>query len=241
MRLDRRRVLAAIGGAAAAASISPGSSPFRPREATAGVGDFVAGEPGCGRVALIFNVGSGYEPALSILDTLKSYDVAATMFLMGWWLDWAPDTAKYLASFGHPLGSHGNLPPEYTIRTDEDIKADIWATEEAFLRVLGYKPLPIITAFAGASDARVNAIAARLGYTMIGWKVETADWDPNVSATMIYDRVVNTVYDGGIVEMHIDSSASVRTTAVALPWIIEDLAAMGYRFVTIPEMMTGCP
>ncbi|MCC6315195.1 MAG: polysaccharide deacetylase family sporulation protein PdaB, partial [Thermomicrobiales bacterium] len=89
-------------------------------------------------------------------------------------------------------------------------------------------------------DARVNDLANRLGYTMIGWDVETGDWDPNVSASTIYDRVINQVYDGAIVEMHLDASASAWTTAVALPWVIEDLSAQGYTFVTIPQMLQSC-
>jgi peptidoglycan/xylan/chitin deacetylase (PgdA/CDA1 family) len=240
MSLNRRRVLAAMGGLGLAGSAVPQVNPLRVRPASAGDGDFVEGEPGCGRVAIIFNIGAGHEPALSILDTLKAYQAPTTMFLMGWWLDYLPETARYLASFGHPLGSHGNLPPELTTRSDADVKADIWATEEAFLRVLGYKPEPYITAFAGASDARVNAIAALLGYTMIGWQVETADWNPEVTASMIFDSVANNVYDGGIIEMHLDSRTSTQSTAVALPWVLDMLIERGYRLVTIPELMQPC-
>lgn len=229
-----------MGGLGVAAAASPRLDPLKVPSVAAGVGDFVDGEPGCNRVALIFNIGAGYEPALSILDTLDAYQVSATMFPMGWWLDYLPDTARYLASFGHPLGSHGHLPPELTTRSDDDVKADIWAAEEAFYRVLGYGPEPIFTAFAGASDARVNAIASLLGYTMIGWEIETADWNPEVSASMIYDAVVNSVYDGGIIEMHLDASASADTTAVALPWVLDTLIGRGYRFVTIPELMQPC-
>ena len=240
MVLDRRRDNAAMGGLGAASILSPRLNPLLPRPAAAGVGDFYEGEPGCWRAAIIFNIGAGHEPALSILDTLEAYQVPVTMFLMGWWLDYMPDTARYIASFGHPLGSHGNLPPELTLRGDDDVKADIWATEEAFWRVLGYGPEPIFTAYAGASDARVNALAARLGYTMIGWEVETADWNPDVSASMIYNSVVNNIYDGGIIEMHLDASASADTTAVALPWVLDTLIERGYNLVTIPELMQSC-
>jgi peptidoglycan-N-acetylmuramic acid deacetylase len=211
-----------------------------PLSARAGVGDFVAGQPGCGRVALIFNVGAGYEPALGMLDTLSAYGVPATFFLMGWWVDWYPGAAATIAAYGHPIGSHGNLPPELTSRSDEDIRNDVWAAEAAFERQLGFAPGPWFTAYAGASDWRVNALVAELGYTMIGWEVETGDWDPNVSADMIHSRVMTQVYDGAVVELHLDSAGSTYTTATALPWIIEDLTAQGYTLVTIPDLMTPC-
>ena len=208
--------------------------------ARAGEGAFVAGEPGCGRVALIFNIGVGYEPAFDVLDTLETYDVPVTMFMMGWWVDWDPASANAIAASGHPVGSHGNWPPELTLRTDAEVKADLWGAEEAFLRVLGKPPIPYLTGFAGASDGRVDRIASDLGYLTVGWTVDTADWDPNVSASSIYERVMNRIYDGAIVELHLDAAASTTTTAVALPWIIEDLQAQGFRFVTVPEMTRPC-
>lgn len=208
--------------------------------AEAAEGPLIAGEPGCGRVALIFNIGVGFDPALAILDTLVAYDVPATMFLMGWWVEWAPESARAIAASGYPMGSHGDWPPELTLRDDADIRSDLRGAAAAFRRVLGKPPAPYLTAFAGARDARVDAVAARLGYRMVGWSVETADWDPTVSASMIYDRVMSQVFDGAIIEMHLDATASGATTAVALPWIIEDLQAQGYRFVTIPEMIQTC-
>ena len=227
-------VVVAVVVGAAAVGVGQGS-------ARAGEGAFVAGEPGCGRVALIFNIGVGFEPAFEILNTLETSDTAATMFMMGWWLDWDPASARRIAAAGHPVGSHGNWPPELTLRDEADIKADLWGAEEAFLRVLGEPPAPYLTGFAGASDARVDEIAARLGYLTVGWTVNTADWNPEVSAAAIHERVVDRVYDGAIVELHLDAAASTETTAVALPWIIEDLRAQGYRFVTIPEMARPCP
>ena len=35
-------------------------------------------------VALMFNIGAGYEPAYGILDTLGAYGVPGSMFVMGW-------------------------------------------------------------------------------------------------------------------------------------------------------------
>lgn len=208
--------------------------------ARAGEGAFFEGEPGCDRIALIFNIGVGFEPAFDILDTLEADDVPATLFMMGWWLDWDPASARSIASYGLPIGSHGDWPPELTLRDDADVKADLWGAEEAFLRVLGEPPAPYLTGFAGGSDARVDEIAADLGYLTVGWTVDTADWDPSVSASAIHERVMDQAYDGAIVELHLDAAASTTTTAVALPWIIEDLRAQGYEFVTIPEMTRPC-
>src|SRR5690606_40393392 len=46
--------------------------------------DVTAGVSGCSQVALIFNIGAGYDPAYGILDTLGAYGVTCSMFVMGW-------------------------------------------------------------------------------------------------------------------------------------------------------------
>jgi peptidoglycan/xylan/chitin deacetylase (PgdA/CDA1 family) len=201
---------------------------------------FSQGEPGCGRVALIFNVGSGYEPAVSIFDSLAAAGTPATMFVMGWWAEQNPGLTQQMLAYGFPLGSHGYVPPELTIRSDDDVAWDVAASAEAITWASGSPPGPWFTPYAGAIDDRVRAIVADQGFVPIGWGVHSEDWSPDATADTVYANVMNGVYDGAIVELHLDSSTSTWSTAVALPWIINDLGAQGYRFVTIPEMMEPC-
>ncbi len=218
----------------------PEGSGLAPTAARASDGLFVGGAEGCNRIALILNIGAGFEPALGIIDTLEGNATPATMFFMGWWVDAEPEAARTIAGHGFPIGSHGNEPPELTLRSDADVRADVQAAAEAIDRVVGTPPGPWFTAFAGATDARVNAIVADLGYTPIGWEIDTGDWTPETDAETIYQRVMTQAHDGAIVQMHLDSEPSSWTTAVALPRIIEDLSAEGYTFVTIPEMLQTC-
>lgn len=74
----------------------------------------LAGEPDCQRVALIFNIGVGYEPATGILDTLATERVPATMFVMGWWASEHPEILTRMTNEGYVIGSHGNWPQELT-------------------------------------------------------------------------------------------------------------------------------
>ena len=242
MNRGRRRILqaaAALPLAAAAPQFLAGTG-LGPTPARASDGQFIGGAEGCSRLAIIFNIGAGFEPALGIMDTLASYGTPTTAFFMGWWVDAQPEAARAIVSYGHPIGSHGNEPPELTLRSDAEIRADIWGAEEAFVRVLGEPPGPWFTTFAGATDARVNAVIAELGYTPVGWEIDTGDWTPETSADDIYNRVMADAHDGAIIQMHLDSEPSSWTTAVALPRLIEDLSAEGYTFVTIPDMMQSC-
>jgi peptidoglycan/xylan/chitin deacetylase (PgdA/CDA1 family) len=238
----RRLVTGAVAGVAGIfASLRTGWPPSRPPIASAqSAFDLSAGTPGCSQVALMFNIGSGYEPAMGILDTLGAYGVSASMFVMGWLAERNPWLVQQIAAWGHPVGSHGYVPPELTLRSDDDVAWDLQAASGALSWALGYDPGPWFTPYASASDERVRSIANSLGLITVGWSVSSGDWDPGASADSIYANAVNGAYDGTIIELHLDAQRSIDGTAVALPWIIDDLSARGYSFVTIPQIAGWC-
>lgn len=200
----------------------------------------VEGQPGCGRVALIFNVGIGEEPAWGIVETLVEEDAPATMFVMGWWAEAHPKALDRLASGGFVIGSHGDQPVELTGRPDRAVLTDIRAAASAIESVLGERPGPWFTPYAAASDGRVRSLIAREGYLPVAWRVPAIDYGAEATADGVYEQVMDHVYDGAIVELHLDGPASATSTAVALPRIIEGLRARGFRLVDIPEMATPC-
>ncbi len=204
------------------------------------VAELVEGEPGCGRVALIFNVGVGYEPRLDILEALKADGVAATVFPMGRWAEEQPAALRRIAEWGFPIGSHGDQGVALTERPDAEVVRDVEDAAAAIAAAAGAPPIPYFTPYAAATDARVQALVARAGYTNVGWRVPAADWDFGITAQDVLDRVLPNVYDGAIVELHLDAPASAESTGVALPLIVERLRADGYTFVTVPEMASAC-
>ena len=201
---------------------------------------FDAGATGCDRVALIFNVGIGDETSRAILDTLVAERVPATMFLMGWWAKANPDLAREMATRGFVLGTHGHDRAEPVDRSDSDQVQDLRASAAAIAAAAGVAPGPWFTPYAAAMDARVRGIVAAEGYLPVGWRVAGADYGPDATAAGVYNRIVPNVSDGSIVELHLDGPATAVSTAVALPWVVADLRAQGYRFVTIPEMAEPC-
>jgi peptidoglycan-N-acetylglucosamine deacetylase len=243
VKIDRRRVITgAMAKVAALAGprITGWTASGPPIASAQSAFDLSAGTPGCFQVALMFNIGAGYDPAVGILDTLGSYGVPASMFVMGWLAEQNPWLVQQIAAWGHPVGSHGYVPPELTSRSDDDVAWDLQAASDALSWALGYYPGPWFTPYASASDDRVRSIASSLGLITVGWSVGSGDWDPGASADSIYSNVVNGAFDGAIIELHLDAQRSVDGTAVALPWIIEDLSARGYSFVTVPQISSWC-
>jgi peptidoglycan-N-acetylglucosamine deacetylase len=241
--IDRRQLVkGAVAGVAGLIATDVTRWPVSsPRNASAqSAYDLSAGTPGCSQVALMFNIGAGYDPAVGILDTLGAYGVPASMFVMGWLAEQNPWLVQQIAAWGHPVGSHGYVPPELTSRSDDDVAWDLQAASGALSWALGYNPGPWFTPYASASDDRIRSIASSLGLITVGWSASSGDWDPGASADSIYGNAVNGAFDGAIIELHLDAQRSIDGTAVALPWIIDDLSAQGYSFVTIPQIASWC-
>ncbi len=205
------------------------------------VPQLISGASGCKRIALIFNIGIGEAPATEILDTLKAEKVPATMFVMGWWAQAQGDLLRRMVDDGFPIGSHGFERLGLTQRSDADVVRDIQAAGNAIQKVTGEQPGPWFTPYAADTDERVADLIASRGYLPVGWRVPAADYGGDATAESVYGRVMPNIYDGAIVEMHMDGPASSTSTAVALPWIINELRAQGYTFVTISQMAGPCP
>lgn len=198
------------------------------------------GQAGCQRIAMIFNIGIGYEPSQTVLDTLLTSGVDATMFPMGWWALQHPDYMRGLETSGFVIGTHGHDSLHLTQYGTDTVVADIETSANAIESVIGRQIDPWFTPYAADTSPWMRGVIADLGYTSVGWRVPAADYGSNATAESVYAQVVPNTYDGAILEFHLDGPATEQSTAVALPWIIADLQAAGYQFVTVPELATPC-
>lgn len=195
------------------------------------------GDPARPDVALVVNVGAGFEPAVGILPTLADKDVRATFFVMGWWADSNPSLLQQISDAGHEIASHGYSVFDLTQVSDTAVAEDLERADAAISAVIGRTTRPLWSASAGYRDRRIRRIAAQLGYRPIYWTVDSGDWTGDATAASVYDRVMGQVVNGAIIVLHFDSPASVRSTAVALPRLIDDLRTGGYNLVTITELL----
>ena len=122
--------------------------------------EVLRGDPGLPNVALVFNVGAGFEPATSMLDTLADLHQHATFFVMGWWADKHPDLLRQIADGGHEIASHGHSIFDLTQASDAQVRDDLLAADAAISAVTGHSPRPLWSPSAGYRDPRVRGIAA---------------------------------------------------------------------------------
>jgi len=196
------------------------------------------GDPAQPKLALVFNVGAGFEPAPSILQTLAEHDQHVTFFVMGWWAERHPDVLRQIADAGHEIASHGQAIFDLTQASDAEVRADLERADAAIGSVTGRTTRPLWSPSAGYRDARVRAIAADLGYRPILWTVDSGDWTPEASAESVFSHIVNGASNGAIIVCHFDSPNTLNSTALVLPTAIDTLRESGYRLVTITELLT---
>ena len=203
--------------------------------------EIVRGDPNVPNVALVVNVGAGYEPAPAMLDTLKAKGLRTTFFVLGWWADKNPELLKRIADDGHEIASHGHSVFDLTSVSDAAVRADLEAADASISAVTGKTTRPLWSASAGYRNARVHRIAASLGYRPIYLTVDSLDWTREATSEGVYQRVMQRTVNGAIVVLHFDSPTTVTSTAVALPRLIDDLRAAGFNLVTVTELVTGSP
>jgi peptidoglycan-N-acetylglucosamine deacetylase len=219
---------------------SPGApAPASARAVEPGPDEVVRGDPNKPNVSLVINVGAGFEPAVSMLDTLRDKGLRTTFFVLGWWADRQSDILKRIATDGHEVASHGHTIFDLTSVSDAEVRNDLERADASISAVTGHTTRPLWSASAGYRNARVHQIAASLGYRPIYLTVDSLDWTREATAESVYQRVMERTVNGAIVVLHFDSPTTVNSTAVALPRLIDDLRAAGFNLVTITDLLTA--
>ena len=181
-------------------------------------------------IALTFDDGPGAYTQ-QLLDILASKGVKATFYLVGKQVAAYPDTTRNIAAAGHAIGNHTWGHPNLPTLSSADRLQQINSTSQAIIDAIGHGPSTMRPPY-GAADAATLADLASVGLPVILWDVDSEDWK-NRDAAKTTERVMATSRAGSIVLMH-DIHAS---TIQAVPGIIDQLAAQGYTFVTVDQML----
>jgi peptidoglycan/xylan/chitin deacetylase (PgdA/CDA1 family) len=209
-----------------------------------GTPSLTEGMPGCKRVALIFNVGKGdWNDPMSwdIVNYMIDNQVKATMFIRGWWAAYYPAWVQEFDRAGFVIGTHGEDGLELDDRTTESVMVEIANATSEIDTALGHASDPIFSPASPEGDPRIHSMIAFAGFLPVLWKVEAGDGhDSDASAEEVRENVLDNVYDGAIIELHLDTPTAISATTPALPGIVSSLRADGYQLVTIPEMAQPC-
>ena len=188
-------------------------------------------------IALTFDDGPGpYTPG--VLAVLERLHVHATFFEIGAMLRYfSASTVRELRD-GDVIGDHTETHPEMARLSARDQHEQLFE-QIARIELLG-GPRPVLFRPPyGSYDATTMRELRALHLLMVLWSVDTEDYlQPGVP--VIVQRALAGAHPGAIILMH-DAGGTRTQTIEALPTIISDLRARGFRLVTVPQLLRDDP
>ncbi|NMM63177.1 polysaccharide deacetylase family sporulation protein PdaB [Clostridium sp. P21] len=183
------------------------------------------------KVALTFDVSWGTDNTDKILQVLDKYNIKASFFLVGGWVDQYPDKVKSIYEKGHEIGNHSNKHPDMTKISRDKIIQDI-DINDSKIRSLTGEGTKLFRCPEGSYNNLVIQTVKDTNHYCIQWDVDSIDWREE-GANLEYDRVVKKVKNGSIILFH----NNAKYTPDNLPRVIEKLKKDGYEFVKVGDLI----
>jgi peptidoglycan-N-acetylglucosamine deacetylase len=192
-------------------------------------------------VALTFDDGPCHPYTEQLLGILDREGIRATFFQVGNNVRREPNLAAEVASH-HVVGNHTFTHPRLTWSRPRKVREELQRGQEAVHDATGALP-NLFRVPHGWYGPQVISTAAELGFRCIGWSVMAWDWN-RPPPDVIRHRILRGVRPGGVTLLHdgqdIDAfpKADRSHTIAAVPHIVRSLRESGYRFLTLPELIS---
>jgi cellulose synthase/poly-beta-1,6-N-acetylglucosamine synthase-like glycosyltransferase/peptidoglycan/xylan/chitin deacetylase (PgdA/CDA1 family)/spore germination protein YaaH len=202
-----------------------------------------------GLVALTFDDGPDGRWTPKILDILKAKHAPATFFVIGKNMQRFPDLVAREVREGHEVGSHTWTHPDIAYVPAAQTTVELTATQRLFETITGRSMRLFRPPFFGDAEpstprevSRVELAQAQ-GYMTVGLRIDPDDWlkpEPKHIVDTTLSRLQDTVRPGQIVLLH-DSGGDRSRTVTALPTLIDQIRAHGYRIVSVADLAGMTP
>ncbi len=183
------------------------------------------------KASISFDAAWGNEDTQQIIDILAKYEVKATFFVVGEWVDKYPESVKALHDAGHEIMNHSDTHPYMTKLSPEDMLKQVNACSDKIEKVTGVRPHLFRPPYGDYNDQVVDTLLEN-GYYSIQWSVDSLDWK-DLSAKEIASRVTSKMEPGSITLFH---NAALHTPE-ALPAILDYAKEKGIELIKISELI----
>lgn len=184
---------------------------------------------------LTFDCGYENGNTQAILDALKKHNVKATFFVVGHFLESAPDLVKQMTQEGHLVGNHTWHHPDIESISDEAaFREELDAVAEKYKEITGEELARFYRPPQGKYSLKNLEMAEKLGYHTIFWSLAYVDWnvDAQPSREEALSKLTGRVHPGAIVLLHNTSA----TNGKILDELLTKWEEMGYSFGTLEEL-----
>ncbi len=186
-------------------------------------------------IAISFDASWGGDKTMRILDILDQYNVKATFFLVGLWVDKYPELVKEIAARGHEVENHSDKHPHMSKLSAEQMRAELKNVSDKIETLTGKRPTLFRPPY-GDYNNQVVTVSRAEGYECVQWSVDSLDWK-NRGVSDLVKRATTGVKGGDIVLFHNDSQYIVD----ALPSVLESYKQQGLTLVPVGELLLDGP
>ena len=181
---------------------------------------------------------AGYENGNTepILDALKKHNVKATFFVVGHYLESAPDLVKRMVEEGHSVGNHtyhhldmSSISSQGSFQKEMDDVASLFKEITGKEITMYYRPPQ------GKYSTENLKMAKDLGYHTFFWSLAYVDWyqDKQPTKEEAFNKLVGRIHPGAIVLLHSTS----KTNGEIMDELLTKWEEMGYTFRTLEDFV----
>lgn len=187
------------------------------------------GDPSGKVLYLTFDCGYENGNTEPILDALKKHQAPATFFVVGHFLESAPEIAKRMVAEGHTVGNHTYHHPDMSSIADlTAFQKEMDDNAALFSEVTGQKMANYYRPPQGKYSTKNLEMAKQLGYHTFFWSLAYVDWNVDAQPTKeeAFEKLLGRIHPGAIVLLHSTS----KTNGEILDELLTKWEEMGYTF-----------
>ncbi len=184
-----------------------------------------------GRVGLSFDAAWGSDKTLQILDILDKFEVKATFFLVGFWVDKYPDLVKEIHDRGHLVANHSTNHPHFNSLGESEMILEVETTAKKISDITGTEVKFFRAPFGEYNNTLIKLLEER-SIKCIQWTEDSLDWK-GLSGKEITERILKTVKSGSIILCHNNSDHITD----ALPTLLMGLKNKNLTPVRMDELV----
>lgn len=187
-------------------------------------------------IYLTFDAGYENGNTQPILVALKKHNVPATFFVVGHYLESAPELVKQMVADGHFVGNHTYHHLDMSsIASKESFEKEMRDVENLFKEITGTELAHFYRPPQGKYNTNNLKMAQELGYHTFFWSLAYVDWyqDKQPTREEAFKKLIGRIHPGAIVLLHSTS----KTNGEILDELLTRWEEMGYTFRTLEDFV----
>lgn len=185
-------------------------------------------------IAITFDDGPSPSFTRQIMDLFSHYGGYATFFVTGSQVEKFPEVLQEIVRRHHEIGNHLYHHRPIPLLSEYHLYLELQKTHQLVQKLTGIT-IRLFRPINGFYDEKVVRVARSMNYQVIIWSQDSQDWSKK-DGKEIAANILKHIRPGQILLFH-DQGGNRTNTVDALKIILPELAAQGYHFITVSQMI----